>query len=128
MLMDLRKVHRSKSCQRIKHSTDRLNASLATNKVDIKLKLLFLFYLQAQIVNKYFIILVQWTHFSVSDEHGFTSKHLYRVICLIKYYQEAPRDRQQKRTYGVIHACDCLLNTHVMWSRESLRLWSGNKQ
>lgn len=41
-------------------------------------------------------------HFGVSDEHGFTSKHLYQVICLIKYYQEALRDRQQKRTFSVI--------------------------
>lgn len=53
-------------------------------------------------MDKYFIKRVDWMHFGVSDEHGFTSKHLYQVICLIKYYQEALRDRQQKRTFSVI--------------------------
>lgn len=42
MLMDLRKVHRPKSCQRFKYWADRLNASLTTSKVDTKLGLLFL--------------------------------------------------------------------------------------
>lgn len=84
------------------HSSDRLNAPLSTNKVDTKLERSYSFSKRNhKAVNKYFIIRAHWAHFSVSDEHGFTSKHLYRVICLIKYYQEALRDHQQKRTCDV---------------------------